>query len=99
MLVAGFLRHLASNFTGLFTMQPHHFTSGAFDACPMCLRQFSQHGHFPPPDTQYVYSITSSARASNAGGTARPSALAVFMLMTNSYRVGVCTGRSAGFSP
>jgi hypothetical protein len=30
------------------------------------------------------YSITSSARASNDGGTVRPSALAVFMLITNS---------------
>ena len=33
------------------------------------------------------------------GGTVRPSALAVFRLITNSYLVGACTGRSAGFSP
>jgi hypothetical protein len=46
-----------------------------------------------------AYSITSSARASSAGGTVMPSALAVFMLMTSSYLVGACTGRSAGFSP
>jgi hypothetical protein len=45
------------------------------------------------------YSITSSARASNVGGTARPSAVAVLRLITNSYLVGACTGRSAGFSP
>ena len=45
------------------------------------------------------YSITSSARASNAGGTSRPSALALFKLMTSSYLVGACTGKSAGFSP
>src|SRR3974390_3251737 len=45
------------------------------------------------------HSITSSARASNDGGTVRPSALAVFRLMTISYLVGACTGRSAGFSP
>ena len=33
------------------------------------------------------------------GGTSRPSALAVLRLITNSYLVGACTGRSAGFSP
>src|SRR5438128_8930466 len=46
-----------------------------------------------------VYSITSSARASTVGGISRPSALAVLRLMTSSYLVGACTGRSAGFSP
>ena len=45
------------------------------------------------------YSITSSARASMAGGISKPSAFAVLRLITNSYLVGVCTGRSAGFSP
>src|SRR5262249_28862670 len=45
------------------------------------------------------HSITSSARASSVGGISTPSALAVFKLMTSSYLVGVCTGRSAGFSP
>ena len=48
----------------------------------------------PPP-----HSITSSARASSDAGTSRPSALAVLRLMTSSYLVGACTGRSAGFSP
>src|SRR5712692_9050893 len=46
-----------------------------------------------------LHSITSSARASSVGGTSRPSALAVLRLITNSYLVGACTGRSAGFSP
>src|SRR5258707_1436706 len=46
-----------------------------------------------------VHSITSSARASSVGGTSRPSALAVLRLITSSYLVGACTGRSAGFSP
>ena len=46
-----------------------------------------------------AHSITSSARASSIGGTARPSALAVFRLITSSYLVGACAGRSAGFSP
>src|SRR5262249_44122156 len=35
----------------------------------------------------------------DAGGTARPSARAVLRLIANSYLVGACTGRSAGFSP
>src|SRR5262249_57371826 len=59
-----------------------------------------------------LHSITSSARASRAvsadfwvatrsasAGTSRPSGLAVLRLMTVSYLVGACTGRSAGFSP
>src|SRR5262249_21702667 len=45
------------------------------------------------------HSITSAARASNVAGTSRPSTLAVLRLMTSSYLVGACTGRSAGFSP
>ena len=45
---------------------------------------------------QHLYSITSSARASSDGGTVRPSALAVLRLITSSYLVGACTGRSAG---
>jgi len=45
-----------------------------------------------------TYSITSSARASSAGGTVRPRAFAVLRLIANSYLVGACTGKSAGFS-
>src|SRR5262249_30732530 len=45
------------------------------------------------------HSITSSARASSVGGNSRPSALAVLRLMTRSYLIGCCTGRSEGFSP
>src|SRR5262245_43638864 len=45
------------------------------------------------------HSITSSARASRLSGTVRPSAFAVLRLITSSYFVGACTGRSAGFSP
>jgi hypothetical protein len=41
------------------------------------------------------YSITSSARANNVSGTARPSALAALRLITTSYFVGACTGRWA----
>jgi hypothetical protein len=46
-----------------------------------------------------AYSIASSARASSVGGISMPSAFAVLRLITNSYLVGACTGRSAGFSP
>ena len=52
-----------------------------------------------PEKARPTYSMTSSARASSCDGTSRPSALAVFMLITNSYLVGACTGSSAGFSP
>src|SRR5262245_2144720 len=45
------------------------------------------------------HSITSSARASSGGGTSRPSVLAVLRLISSSYLVGACTGRSAGFVP
>jgi hypothetical protein len=43
--------------------------------------------------------MTLSARARSVGGTSSPRALAVFRLITSSYLVGACTGRSAGFSP
>jgi len=49
--------------------------------------------------TAKLHSITSSARASNDCGTSRPSVLAVLRLITSSYLVGACTGRSLGFSP
>src|SRR6266481_4069614 len=45
------------------------------------------------------HSITSSAPASRLGGTARPSILALWRLMTSSNFVACMTGRSAGFAP
>src|SRR5262245_45381079 len=45
------------------------------------------------------HSITSSARASTVAGMSRPNAFAVLRLITNSYLVGACTGRSVGFVP
>ena len=45
------------------------------------------------------HSITSSARASSDGGTASPSARAVFKLMTSSNLVDCTTGKSAGLAP
>jgi hypothetical protein len=46
-----------------------------------------------------IHSINSSASASSVGGMSRPSALAVFMLITNSNLVGCNTGRSRGLAP
>src|SRR3954453_23665896 len=43
-----------------------------------------------------THSITSSARASSVVGMSMPSALAVLRLITSSYLVGACPGRSAG---
>jgi len=48
---------------------------------------------------QQNYSITSSAVASNVGGTVNPNDCAVLRLMTNWNFVGCCTGSSAGFAP
>jgi hypothetical protein len=48
---------------------------------------------------QHLYSITSVALVSSAGGTSRPSAFAVLRLITNSNLVGNSIGRSLGFSP
>ncbi len=50
-------------------------------------------------DPPLHYSITSSAMASNPGGMAMPSVLAVWRLMMNSNLTARITGRSAGFSP
>ena len=62
--------------------------------CQSCREQVQQVWCSPP-----TYSITSSARASSGGGMLRPSALAVFRLITNSNWSACWTGRSAGFSP
>src|SRR6478672_6150602 len=59
---------------------------------PRRCRAAEQHDELPP-----LHSITSSARAISDGGTVRPSVLAVLRLITSSYLVGACTGRSAGF--
>src|SRR5204863_8147030 len=45
------------------------------------------------------HSMTSSARASSDCGNVRPSAFAVFRLMTSSNLVGCWIGRSAGLAP
>src|SRR5215831_19021394 len=45
------------------------------------------------------YWITWSARAKSDGVIVRPSAFAVFRLITSSNLVGCWTGRSAGFAP
>ena len=50
-------------------------------------------------DLAAFHSITSSARASSAGGTSRPSAFAVLRFITRSNWVGCSTGKSAGLAP
>jgi hypothetical protein len=62
---------------------------------PRSHRAAERRDELAPPD----HSITSLATASTDGGTSRPSAFAVLRLSTNSYFVGACTGKSAGFSP
>ena len=74
---------------------------GSFPAC--CARAASGHAAAPPS------SVMNSAAQSfdhlvGAGeysveALSRPSAFAVLRLITSSYLVGACTGRSAGFSP
>jgi hypothetical protein len=70
--------------------RPEHFIK----ACRTSARNGLMHR-----STQHRYSITSSARASSVDGISMPSALAVLRLMTSSYLVGFCTGKSASFSP
>jgi hypothetical protein len=48
---------------------------------------------------QNLYSITSSARMSRAGGMLRPSAFAVLRFIASRNVVGDCTGKSAGNAP
>ena len=61
--------------------------------CTSSCPQSANSGH------RVAYSITSSARASNVGGIARPMALAALRLITKSNLVGCSTGRSAGLVP
>src|SRR5262245_48359373 len=67
------------------------------DCADMCSARANV--RFGPKADIGPYSITSLACASSAGGTVMPSAFAVLRLITNSYLVDACTGRSAGFSP
>src|SRR6266568_3238608 len=67
------------------------------DATPYLGLTFT--GWIAPACGWRTHSITSSARAMSVAGTSRPIALAALRLITSSYLVGACTGRSAGFSP
>ena len=81
--------YLSSNGHAMSALSPIADMCGATSACPLSANS----GH------RQFYWITSSARAINAGGTVRPSALAVLRLMASSNFVGNSTGRSPGFSP
>jgi hypothetical protein len=48
---------------------------------------------------EHSYSMTWSARSRSEWGIVKPSALAVFRLITSSNFVACSTGRSAGFAP
>ena len=63
-------------------------------SCPLCANSGLMHC-----SRMYLYSITSSAWASNVDEIVRPSAFAVFLLIATSNFVGCSTGRSAGFAP
>ena len=52
-----------------------------------------------PSSCKKDHSITSSARASSVAGISRPSALAVWRLITSSIFATCCTGRSLGLAP
>src|SRR6266480_2973387 len=74
-------------------------------ACSHVSGLFTQSGWTAGPDGVREpghpthHSITSSAVASNDGGTVRESILAVWALITNSNLVDCTTGKSAGFTP
>src|SRR5262249_52934479 len=90
--------HHASGFTGRSAAEKSDHRHGLLRARrerPRGGRAADQRDEF----TAFDHSITSSARASSVGGISRPSALAVFRLITSSYLVGYCTGKSAGLSP
>src|SRR5262249_27451502 len=74
---------------------PHSLLLRACRERPRRCRAAEQRDELAPA----LHSITSSAMASSLSGTVRPSAFAVLRLITISYLVGACTGRSAGFSP
>ena len=68
-----------------------------------CARAANGHAAAGPPSSAMNSRRLSFDHLVGAGEqrrrTSRPSALAVLRLMTSSYLVGACTGRSAGFSP
>src|SRR5262249_48220918 len=65
------------------------------DILDCCARAAEQRDELAPPD----HSITSSVSASNVGGIASPSALAVLRLTTSSSLFTCSTGNSAGLTP
>lgn len=63
------------------------------------IRQIDQHAREVPNPTTPGHSITSSASASNEGGTMTPSVLAALRLTMNVNLAGCSIGRSAGLAP
>src|SRR6185437_938710 len=76
----------------------------AFATPPVMFQSCASHRHSPRSISfrskgRRTSSIASSARESTLLGTVKFIAFAVFRLTTNRYRVGISTGRSAGFAP
>ena len=66
---------------------------------PLCAISGLMHRSKLPTPNAVPYSITSSVWASNVGEIVRPSAFAVFILISTGNLVGCSTGRSAGLAP
>ncbi len=93
----GYWSHmLARPWTHKFAMSvlaPNSDRKADFAGCPR-----SANRDISGRNKRHRYSIIWLARVSTAGGIVRPSALAVFTLITNSF-VGCSIGRSAGLAP
>jgi hypothetical protein len=96
--------------TAIMSESGHNLPKGCASTSPLSvsiavIRPSWRHLHFVPTPVvsrcskAAPYSITSSARASNVGGTSRPKAFAVCRLIMNSNLVGRRTGMSGGFFP
>ena len=82
---------------------PRFPSLGGFGRRPQCQWQRAAKGHAAAEPNSVMnwrrFNRSPRQRAQAAWGDLMPSAFAVFRLITSSYLVGDCTGRSAGFSP
>ena len=77
----------------------HRSTGNATERAGSVSCQSPFQRHLRDSSRSRSYSITRSARTRIDGGIVKPSALAVFMLITSSNFVGNSTGRSPGLAP
>src|SRR5262245_48729344 len=93
--------------TAWFAVIKAHFTRNLHSSADLALVLLPAHRERPRgrraaeqgDQCAPVHSITSSAATCSVSGTLRPSAFAVFRLITSSNLVGCKTGNSAGLSP